>query len=126
MFRLLVDHEFNERILRGVQSRAEVDVVLARAVALQDKPDEVLLARAAAEERIVLSHDLETMPRFAIAQVRAGIGMPGLILVPQDLAIGRAIEELTILLLCSDQEEWRDIIVYIPLRFTRLWNFGSG
>jgi len=126
VIRLLVDHDFNERILRGVQSRAEVDVVLARAVALQDKPDEVLLARAAAEERIVLSHDLETMPRFAIAQVRAGIGMPGLILVPQDLAIGRAIEELTILLLCSDQEEWRDIIVYIPLRFTRLWNFGSG
>lgn len=79
MLRLLVDHDFNERILRGVQSRAEVDAVLARAVDLQDKPDAVLLAWAAAEDRIVLSHDLETMPRFVIARVRGGETMPGLI-----------------------------------------------
>lgn len=115
MLRLLVDHDFNERILRGVQSRAEVDALLARAVDLQDKPDAVLLAWAAAEDRIVLSHDLETMPRFVIARVRGGETMPGLILVPQDLRIGRAIEELTLVALCSDPSEWRDMIVYIPL-----------
>jgi predicted nuclease of predicted toxin-antitoxin system len=115
VLRLLVDHDFNQRILRGVQSRAEVDVVLARAVNLQDKPDAVLLAWAAAEDRIVLSHDLETMPSFAVVRVRNGETMPGLILIPQDLRIGKAIEELTMIAVCSDQSEWRNTINYVPL-----------
>ena len=115
MFRLLVDHDFNERILRGVQSRGEVDVVLARAVNLEDKPDSALLAWSAAEDRIVVSHDLQTMPAFAIARVSSGQKMPGLILVPQEVRIGKAIEELTTIVLCSDQAEWQDMIVYVPL-----------
>jgi len=115
VFRLLVDHDFNERVLRGVQSRGEVDVVLARAVNLDDRPDSELLAWAAAEERILLSHDVQTMPAFAIGRVRSGQEMPGLILVPQELGIGKAIEELTMIVLCSDQVEWRDMIVYVPL-----------
>jgi len=65
VFRLLVDHDFNERILQGVQSRAEINAVLARTVGLEDKPDAALLGWAADENRIVLSHDLQTMPGFA-------------------------------------------------------------
>ena len=115
MFRLLVDHDFNERILQGVQSRAEINAVLARTVGLEDKPDAALLGWAADENRIVLSHDLQTMPGFAIARLRGGQTMPGLILVPQELRIGKAIEELTMVVLCGDQTEWRDMIIYIPL-----------
>jgi predicted nuclease of predicted toxin-antitoxin system len=115
VLRFLIDHDFNERILRGVRSRVEVDAVLARAVGLAHKPDPQLLFWAAAENRILVSHDLQTMPRFAITRVRNGESMPGLILVPQDLPIGRAIEELTMIALCSGQTEWRDMIVYIPI-----------
>ena len=115
MFRLLVDHDFNERILRGVQSRAEIDAIFARAVGLDDEPDSALLAWAATQERIVISHDLQTMPAFAIARVRSQQTMPGLILVPQEVRIGKAIEEITTVALCSDPSEWRDMIVYIPL-----------
>ena len=64
MFRLLVDHDFNERILQGVQSRAEINAVLSRTVGLEGKPDAALLGWAADENRIVLSHDLQTMPGF--------------------------------------------------------------
>ena len=114
MLRLLIHHDFNERILRGVRLRVEVDAVLARAVGLAHKPDPELLSWAGAENRILVSHDLQTMPRFAIARVRGGESMPGLILVPQELRIGKAIEELTMIALCSGQTEWRDMIVYIP------------
>lgn len=115
MLRLLIDHDFNERILRGLRSRAEIDVVLARAVGLAHKPDPELLSWAAAEDRILISHDLQTMPRFAIARVRGGESMAGLILVPQETSIGKAIEDLAVIALCSRQSEWRDMIVYIPL-----------
>jgi hypothetical protein len=110
-----MDHDFNERILRGLRSRAAVDAVLARAVGLAHKPDPELLSWAAVEGRILVSHDLQTMPRFAIARVRSGKSMPGLILVPQELGIGKAVEELTMIALCSGQAEWRDMIAYIPL-----------
>lgn len=93
MLRLLIDHDFNERILRGVRSRAEVDAVLARAVGLDHKPGPELLFWAAVENRILVSHDLQAMPDFAIARVHRGEPMPGLILVPQELRIGKAIEE---------------------------------
>ena len=115
MLRFLIDHDFNDRILRGVRSRVEVDAVLARSVGLAHKPDPELLSWAAAEDRILVSHDLQTMPRFAITRVRGGESMPGLILVPQALPIGKAIEELTIIVLCSNQAEWREMIAYIPL-----------
>jgi len=115
VFRFLVDNDFNERILRGLQSRVELDVIVARSANLQEKPDPALLAWAAADDRIILSHDVQTMPSFAIARVRSGQLMPGLILVPQDVRIGKAIEELTMIAVCSEQAEWQDIIVYVPL-----------
>jgi hypothetical protein len=55
------------------------------------------------------------MGAFAIPRVRGAQTMPGLILVPQEVPIGQAIEELTMVALCSGQPEWRDMIVYIPL-----------
>lgn len=78
MLRFLIDHDFNERILRGLRSRAELDAVLARTAGLAHKPDPVLLSWAAAENRILISHDLQTMPGFAIARVRNGDAMRGI------------------------------------------------
>ena len=82
---------------------------------MEAKPDAELLARGAVENRIVLTHDVQTMPIFAMARVRKGEAMPGLLVVPQRFPIGRAIEELTIAVLCSDQSEWRDRVIYLPL-----------
>lgn len=40
---------------------------------------------------------------------------PGLIIVDQDLDIGRTIEELLLIWLASDLEEWQDKIGYVPI-----------
>ena len=40
----------------------------------------------------------------------------GVFAVPQDLAIGEAIEEITLLIECSDENEWESQVVFIPLR----------
>ena len=116
MLRLLIDHDFNDRILQGLQKRVpNLDAVAARTIGFEEKPDAELLARAVADDRIVLTHDVQTMPAFAIARVRNGQAMPGLLVVPQRIPIGRAIEELTMAVLCSDQSEWRDRVIYLPL-----------
>jgi hypothetical protein len=40
---------------------------------------------------------------------------PGLIIVPQDLDIGRIIEDRLIVWAASDAEEWRNMIGYLPI-----------
>ena len=42
--------------------------------------------------------------------------MPGLILVPQWLGIGAAIEELLPVLGASESEEWMDRVEFLPLK----------
>lgn len=69
MLRLLIDHDFNEKILQGLRLRVpELDAVVARMIGFEKTPDTALLAWAAAEGRIVLSHDVQTMPKFAISR----------------------------------------------------------
>jgi len=41
--------------------------------------------------------------------------MPGVFIVPQSLPIGTAIEELILILSCSQQSEWENIIQFIPV-----------
>jgi hypothetical protein len=70
--------------------------------------------RAAELGRILISHDRKMMPaHFArFIDIRSG---SGLIIVPLDLDIGFAIEDLPIVWAASDAEEWRDKIGFLPL-----------
>jgi hypothetical protein len=77
--------------------------------------DRDILARAAADERILITHDRNTMPGFAYERVRAGEPMPGLIVVDDRLPLGRAIDEILILAVCSLLAEWTDQVVYVPM-----------
>ena len=73
-----------------------------------------VLAIAARENRILISHDRGTMPahflRFTATQ-----SSPGLILVLQEIDIGTAIEELLLIWAATTMEEWRDKIGFVPL-----------
>lgn len=116
MLRLLIDHNFNERILRGVADRIpQLDAVKARELGLSRAPDPELLARAALAGRILVTHDVQTIPDFADQRLAAGEPMPGVFVIPQDVPIGRAIEELCTVVLCSEQDEWEKLVRYLPL-----------
>lgn len=82
---------------------------------MSETPDPELLAWAAAEDRILVTHDIQTIPDYAADRINAGEKMPGVFVAPQGLPIGLAIEELTTIILCSEQEEWKDLITWIPL-----------
>ena len=73
-----------------------------------------LLAWAATNNRIVLTHDHATMPDFAYARVVAGQPMPGVFVMPDRMAVRQAIEELLVED-CSEQAEWAGLVVYLPL-----------
>jgi predicted nuclease of predicted toxin-antitoxin system len=114
--RLLLDENFNHRILNGLKLRVpRLDYVIAQRSDLTGVRDPVLLEWAASADRILLTHDIETMPNFVNERIAAGLPMPGVIVIPQLLPIGQAIEELVIIIECSDQVEYENQITYLPL-----------
>jgi hypothetical protein len=95
--RLLADADLNGAIVSGVARRsAHLDFKRAAEVPLEGLPDELVLAVAAEQGRVLVSHDVSSMPDHFRDYVRHR-GSPGLILVPQDLSIGRAIESILLI-----------------------------
>ena len=117
MIRLLVDEDFNNDILRGLRRRVpDLDALRVQAMGLAGAGDEAVLAHAAAENRVVLTHDVSTMVDFAYRRVRAGASMPGVIAVAQSTLPRVAIDDLVVVVECSTAEDWRDQVSYLPLR----------
>jgi hypothetical protein len=92
-----------------------MDFLSATDANLSGVSDPRVLALAAEQYRILVSHDFRTMPRHFADFLLAHGSSPGLILVPQYLPIGEAIEELVLIWGASDAEEWRNRILKIPL-----------
>jgi hypothetical protein len=95
VFRLLCDHDLNEAIVVQLEEKApDLDIVRAREEGLARTKDPQILAWAADNDRIVLSHDRNTMTRFAYERVRAGERMCGLFVIEHTRDIGRVISDI--------------------------------
>lgn len=92
MERLLSDHNFSGRILRGLIRRLPgLDVLRASDVGLAAAIDPIVLEWAALEGRVLLTHDINTIPAFASARIKSGLPMPGVFVVASEMPIGGAI-----------------------------------
>jgi hypothetical protein len=97
--RFAADENFDGRILDGLRARLpDLDIVRIQDTAMYRSPDEKLLAWLADERRILLTHDVRTMPRYVYARVRNGQSVPGVIEVHQNTPIALAIDELEVVL----------------------------
>ncbi len=117
MLSLLIDENLNHRILRGlVRSVPALDFKFVNDVTGElGTEDEVVLKFAAELGLVVVTHDLRTFPKHAYERVRAGLEMAGVIAVPNNLAIGRAIEDLAVLAECAKPSELISMVLYLPL-----------
>src|SRR5262245_924019 len=116
MLRLLSDENFNGDIVRGLLlRRPDIAVIRIQDVGLEGADDPAVLAWAAANDRIVLTHDRATMPDFAYARVQAGEPMPGVFILNDRLPVRQSIDEILLLDEASEQAEWSGRVVYLPL-----------
>jgi hypothetical protein len=116
MLRLLVDQDFDQRIVRGLRRRiSDLDVVTAYDIGLSVAPDPELLRWAAEAGRIIITHDRQTMPNHAADRITAGERMLGVIVVPRRLPMSQVIDDLEVIVMCSEENEWENIIRYLPL-----------
>jgi len=77
-----------------------------------------VLEWAAGENRVLLTHDVATMSRYAHDRVAAGLSMPGVFEIPANLAVGLAIVELVLIFEASVDGEWEGAGPYLPAPLT--------
>lgn len=117
MLRFAADENFNNDIVRGLLRREpDLDIVRIQDVNLSGADDAPVLEWCAKEGRILLTHDVTTITRFAYHRVREGKAMPGVVEVGRGLALGVVIEDLLLLAKHSREGEWEGQIRYLPLR----------
>jgi hypothetical protein len=117
MTRFLADENFNNQIVRGVLRQSpNIDIMRAQDVNLSGADDPAVLAWAAQEGRIVLTHDVATMVTFAYERIQDRFAMPGLFEVSRRVPVGLAIEEIILIAECSIEGEWEGQIRFLPLR----------
>jgi hypothetical protein len=115
--RFLADENFNGAILRGLRrQKPDVDVIRVQDTELFHADDPTILAWAADVDRILLTHDVETMVGLAYERVALGLPMPGVFELHDKVPIGQAIRSLMLVIDASKVEEWRDKISYLPFR----------
>ena len=116
MLRLVSDENFNGDIVRGLFRRhPELELVRVQDVGLMQTPDPDILEWAASQGRVLLSHDVSTVPPAAHQRVSDGKPMPGIIIVVDRMPLGQAIDEILFLCLDVEPDEWRDQVLYLPL-----------
>ena len=117
MLRLLTDENFDGRILSGrLQRKPDLDAARVQDVGLSGADDPTVLEWAATEGRVVLTHDVSTMTRYAYERASLGHSMPGVFEVARTVPIGTAIDEILLLSECSADGEWEGQVLYLPLR----------
>lgn len=118
--RFFTDENFDMRISVGLRQRyPDLDLLTAQEAALLHTDDPQLLRIAQRFDRIMLSHDVNTMPahfkRF-LAELTPSQHSPGVVLVAQEASVGDAIEWIAEFWGASQHAEWQNLLVWLPLR----------
>ena len=113
--RFQADADLNQEIVDGLKRREpSIDFQTADELGLRGLADPKVLILAASGDRILVTHVRRTMPRH-FGKFLLRHSSPGVILISQNLAIGKAIDELFIIWLASEHDEWQNRIIDLPL-----------
>lgn len=116
MIKLLADENLDNAIIRGLLRRnPDIDIVRVQDMGLSGQDDPTVLAWAASEGRILLTHDVATITRYAYERLADHLAMPGVIEIHTDASVGKVIEDLFIILECGVAEDLDGRIYYLPL-----------
>jgi hypothetical protein len=113
---LVADENLKQQITNGLRRRlSAVDIVSIRQAGLAGHSDRDVLAWAADEGRIVVTHDTRTMAGHAYNRVTAGEPMAGVVEVPDTMPIGQAIDEILLVVQLMEPHEIKDRVLRLPL-----------
>ena len=109
------DNDLDQRIVAALlRIEPAINFQSAIELNLHGLDDSAVLALAAFEKRILVSHDQSTMPIYFAEFISANTSA-GVLIVPQTLSLETVVEEILIIWSASKAEEWINRISYLPL-----------
>ncbi len=116
MLFLIADENFNNDIVRGLlRVKPNLDIVRVQDVGLFSADDPAVLEWAAKENRVLLTHDVATITKYAYERINAGKYMPGVIEITRKVSLGTAIDEILYVAEVCKHGELQGQIIYLPL-----------
>lgn len=116
MVKFAADENFNGKLLLGIKNRLpDIDVVRVQDGDMYESSDPELLDWLADENRVLLTHDVQTIPGFFYKRVNEGKKMPGVILVRESTTMGDTLDDLEVVMGAGQPQDFEDIIVHVPL-----------
>jgi predicted nuclease of predicted toxin-antitoxin system len=116
MMAFLADENLRNPIVRGLFRRnPSIDLIRAQDAGLSGVEDRFLLEWAARHNRILLTHDVQTLVGFAWDFVDTGRPMAGVLVLGRKLRVSEAADELLLIAECSEPGEWTNRVDYLPL-----------
>ena len=116
--RFLADEDVRPAVIQGLRSREPaIDILDVKTAGLRGAKDPDLLEIAAAQDRVLISYDRNTMTAHFCERLAAGKPSAGVFIVPDgENAIGAIIEWLVLVWSASQAEEWRDRIEFVRVK----------
>ena len=116
MIPLAADENFDGDVLDGLKRRIRaLDVICIQDTSLQGAADPDVLAWASEQGRVLLTHDRSTLSAHAYQRMDAGLPMAGVIQVPVGMPIGAAIDDLELIVLAGQADDFKDRVLFLPL-----------
>ena len=113
--RFQADADLNHIILQAALRREPVmDFQTAHGAGLVGLPDNEVLAIAARAGRVLVTHDRKTMPGH-FAEFIGHAQSNGVIVIPQKMPVRTAVEDLLLIWMASEAEEWVNRFLVLPL-----------
>lgn len=116
--RFLADEDLWYPIVKGVvraSTEVRIEFETVQHLGMSGATDPEILEFADRTGWIVVSHDVNTMTRAAEERLASGDGISGLLLIPQERVSREIIDDLILIALASEAEEWRNLIQFLPL-----------
>ena len=112
--RFQADSDLRVPIVKGLKRREPtIDFATAHEAGLAGLDDDAVLALAASNGRVLVSHDVTTMPE-AFSQFIQVHSSPGVILISQELSYREAIEGLLRVWTTTEAEDWENVLSFLP------------
>jgi hypothetical protein len=114
---LAVDENFDHHVLRALVRRVpDLDFCTVQQAGLAGANDLAVLEWAAREGRVLLTHDVRTVTKFAYERIERGDIVPGVIEVPSRASVSDVLDDLELVITCATDDDLRDRVLFVPLR----------
>ena len=112
--RFQADADLRQPIITGLKRREpSIDFRAAHDAGLAGLDDLVVLGIAADDGRLLVSHDVSTMPEHFARFIATRIS-PGVILIAQELPYREAINGLLRVWATTEAEDWHNVLSFLP------------